>query len=638
LTDQKQQQNRVFGAGDWRVDGNSLTVSRAGESRPIEPKAYQVLRYLAERPGVLVTIDELMDTQWDGAVVTPNAVSRVIAQIRKTLDDDAKNPRYVQTVARNGYRFVAVPTDAATPQVAIVQRRWWLPLAAAAMALVVVWYMWPKQATEPSIAVLPFNNMTGSDNWDYVGDGVAEEVINSLSRIPELKVRPQLQSFRYRDSQELLAEIAAELDVRYLVTGSVRTSGQNMRLAAQLIDPVSGQNLASITEEYGALELFEGQDAVSQAVAAVVLDAAGLSATELAPAINKPNPEAYDLYLKGRHIWHRRGNQPLQGAIDNFHAAVQLDPDFARGWAALATAYLTYPNYSPRGFATWNDAEPAAQKALELDPDIAEAYCVLGTFAQTRFEWQDAEELFLEALRRDPQSVNANYWYAELLINTGKHERSIPYVLRTMELDPTYRPPQMTLAIEHMYFADAEASTEQMVALWRNGFESRVSFMLTFIAFYYTGDAVALDDWLSTGELEAAERALLQRFIDAELRGQIDATLVAEIAEHYWRRPDYVFGYWMLGHLGAHDRVFEMLNFRLDNGWQVDMRPFWTPDFETRQQPEFVALLNRVGLLDYWDTSEWGSICLQADDGMDCSGVRMTPERLNGLLEADSVR
>ena len=251
--------------------------------------------------------------------------------------------------------------------------------------------------------------------------------------------------------------------------------------------------------------------------------------------------------------------------------------------------------------------------------------------------WQNAEELFLEGIRRDPQSVNANYWYAELLINTGKHERSIPYLRRAMELDPTYRPPQMTLALEHMFFADANAATDQMVALWHNRFESRVSFMLTFIAFYYSQNVEALEGWLSTGNIEAADRDLLQRFIDVELRGQIDADLITDINDYYWRRPDYVFGYWMLGHLGAHGRVFEMLNFRLDNGWLVDLRPFWTPDFETREQPEFMALLNRVGLIEYWDEAGWGSICLQAGDGMDCSGERMTPERLKSLLEADSV-
>ncbi len=625
----------MFSVGDWLIDGNALTASRRGESRPLEPKALQVLRYLCERHGELVTIDELMDSQWAGTVVTPNAVTRVIAHLRKVLDDDARNPAYIETVARTGYRCIATTHD--TPVAGVG----WLPVAAIAAALVALLagliYLWPGEPVEPTVAVLPFQNMTGNADWDYIGEGVAEEIVNSLSHVPDLRVRPQLQSFRFRNPDQALAEIAEELDVTYLVAGSVRMSGQNLRLAAQLIDPAKGENVHSITEEYGVLELFDGQDAVSLAVAEALINDAGLREFDLEPAREKPDSEAYDLYLRGRHVWHRRGSEPLQPAIDYFREAVRIDPDFARGWAALSMAYLTYPSYSPRGYATWNDAEPAAEKALSLDPGIAEAYSVLATFAQTRFEWGRAESLFLESIRREEQSATSHYWYAEFLETTGKHEASVGHLQRALELDPTYRPPQLALGIAHMNFRDYPRAAELLLDVYQDGHATQLSWTMNFMTAVYNGDASHADEWIGAGRFDDNYKALLRRFVNAKLREQQDAALIDDLASFYWRRPDYPFGTWMLGHLGGFEEVFALVNNRLDKNRQLELRGFWAPDIDTRSQPEFMALLQRVGLIDYWDASGWGSVCVQNDQGINCSGDGMTPEFLESLLSGDTL-
>ncbi len=635
MSEQRQPLPKVFSVGDWLIDGNALTASRRGESRPLEPKALQVLRYLCERHGELVTIDELMDSQWAGTVVTPNAVSRVIAQLRKVLDDDARNPSYIETVARTGYRCIA-PTSEAPAKTA---RR--LPAAAIAAGIAALLaglvYLWPGEPAEPSVAVLPFQNMTGNVEWDYIADGVAEEIINTLSRVTELRVRPQIQSFGYRGTSKELAEIARELDVTYLVSGSVRMSGQNLRLAAQLVDPVNGENVRSLTEEYGVLELFEGQDAVSLAVADALIKVAGLPDLEPEPARAKPDPDAYDLYLRGRHVWHRRGSEPLQPAIDYFREAVQIDPEFARGWAALAMAYLTYPSYSPRGYATWYDAEPAAEKALSLDPGIAEAYSVLGTFAQTRFEWSKAESLFLESIRRDGQSATAHYWYAEFLETVGRHAEGVGHLQRALQLDPTSRPPQLMHGITHMNFRDYPRAADLLLELWLSGHTSQLSWTANFITAVYGGDAGYADEWIGAGPADDDYRALLRRFVDAKLRGQQDTALIEDIANFYWRRPDYPLGTWMLGHLGGYERTFALVNTRLDNGRQLELRGFWAPEIGTREQPEFVELLQRVGLIEYWDAAGWGSVCVQSDQGVDCSGQHMTPALLESLLSSDTL-
>ena len=635
MSEQQQSLPRVFRVGDWLIDGNALTASANGETRALEPKALQVLRHLCGRPGELVTIDELMDAEWAGTIVTPNAVSRVIAQLRKALDDDAKNPRYIETVARTGYRLLEAPNlPVAKPARAM---RGVAAITVAAVAtLAAVIYLWPGEPDEPTVAVLPFQNLTGNSDADYVGDGVAEEVINSLTRIEALGVRPLLQSFRYRESGLDLEQVASELDVNYLVTGSVRQSGPNLRLAAQLIDPRSGRNLRSITGEYGSQELFEGQDAVSRGIAEALLDAAGLPAASLAGPESQPDPAAYDHYLRGRHIWHRRGVEPLQPAIDNFLEAVRIDPEFARGWAALATAYLTWPSYSPRGYATWNLAESAARKAIELDAGIGEAYSVLATFAYTRFEWQESERLYLEGIRLARNSATAHYWYGQFLEITGKHVDGVAHVRRTIELDPTYLPPQLTLGIARMNFGDLDGAATVFETLWwERGFHTPLSWTANLMVALLRGDADGARAWIERGSIDDAQKQLLRRFLAADIEGQPDPALVENLRDYYWTRPDYPLGIWLLARLEGFDALFALVNDRLDRGAILELRSMWAQGTSLRDRPEFLQLLHRIGLIDYWDASGWGDICVRSNEGVDCSATSLTPERLQELLRGD---
>ena len=265
--------------------------------------------------------------------------------------------------------------------------------AAIAVALLAALFLFcgRTEPAEPSIAVLPFENMTGDADWDYTSATVSRRsVINSLSRIPGLRVRPQLQSFPLsrlrRKRWPTLRPRSSTL--RFIVAGSVRTSGQNVRLAAQLIDPMNGENLQSVTEEYSSLaNCSKGRMRyLAQSVASVVLDAANLPPFTFETSKYKPDAGGLrSVFTRPPHLastW--QASRCSRRSITSMRRC-RLTPDFARGWAALATAYLTYPSYSPRGYATWNDAEPAAQKALELDPDIADAYGVLATFRANAF-------------------------------------------------------------------------------------------------------------------------------------------------------------------------------------------------------------------------------------------------------------
>lgn len=622
-----------FVVGEWRIDGNSLSATRNGETRTIEPKAFSVLCYLHERPGQLVTIDTLMDSLWAGTVVTPNAVTRTIAQLRKILDDDAKNPVYIETVARTGYRYIG---DEAGPTLSGTRRRRPLVLAGAILllvALVMSWVLLERNPAELSVAVLPFENLTGDASSDYIGDGVAEELIHSLTGNSSINVVAQRQSFLYRDSTVDLADIASELDVNYIVSGSVRRSGPNLRLTAQLIDPRRGKNLHAVSREVGVLELFDGQDAVSREVTGALLQAAGLPQPVADnDQTSQPNSAAYDLYLQGRHIWHRRGSEPLQPAIDLFREAVDVDPEFARGWSALATAYLNYPSYSPRGYATWHLAEVAAQKALQLDPNIAEPYGVLATFAQTRFEWNQAESLYIDGIRRDPRSATINFWYGQFLEVVGKRTESVRYFRRALDLDPTYRPPALSLTFAYMDFGDYATAARRFESLWNDGFRTAVSWTGNFIVANLNGDAEVARNWVALAPVDDAQKRLLHRFVDASLADADDPALLADMTEYYWHRPDYPIALWLIARLGGHDQVLALANARLDRNFLLEVRPFWAPESGIRQASGFVQLLDRIGLVDYWESSGWGEMCVLRDDRIDCDADLLTPEMLGDML------
>ena len=635
LTDTNNKRIEPFAAGEWIIDANSLTASRGAESRQIEPRAFKVLAHLASKPGELVTIDDLMDAYWQGAVVTPNAVTRVVAHLRKVLDDDAKQPRYIQTVSRTGYRWIAEVTE---PLPATGSKRAYMVAAAIVIAIAAV-LLFVRQGSEfgePTVAVLPFENLTGNDDLDYLGDGLAEEVISTLARVPEFSVSAMSRSFSYRDPNADLAQLARELDVAFVVTGSVRYDNRHLRLTAQLIDPRSETLAWTTTVESDMVRLFEGQDAVSAGVAQALAEITGSSAAIANGSDqDQPDPEAYELYLRGRYVWHRRGVEPLQPAIDYFQEAVKIDPEFARGWSALATAYLTYPSYSPRGFQTWNLAEGIATKALELDPELAEPYAVLATFAYSRFQWSEAERLFLEGIRRDPLNATTQYWYGQFLEVAGRHADAARQLRLVIDLDPSYLPPKLTMAFMHLFFQDYNNAAAQFGEHWTKVSNKRLTWMGAFITANLREDYEFAREWIERGSMEDEQKELLRRFVAVESGAVMDGELGEEMREYFWTRPDYPFYIWMGSRLGRFDDVFALANMRLDSDRLLATRPLWVPGSELSQQPEYLQLLERIGLLDYWASIGWTGICTQPGERISCDASRNTPDKLEAILSGD---
>ena len=618
-----------FRVGAWLIDGNSLTASRGKEKHTLEPRAFQVLRTLAASSGVVVTVDELMDAHWGGTVVTPNAVTRVIAQLRKALDDDAKNPRYIETVSRTGYRLVAPVRPGAT---AAGRSRYLIAAVVAVVVVAIAVVLWmPRSVPEASVAVLPFRNLTGDTSLDYLADGLAEEVARSLIGVDAITVSGRLM--QPSDTTDAMAA-GRELDVAHVVVGSVRRAGPILRLTATVQETGRGNNVWSNTVEVDATDVFRGYDALAREVTEALARSLAVESPEVI-ATHVPDPEAYDFYLRGRHIWHRRGALDQQGAIDNLAEAVRIDPQFAKAWAALASAYLTYPTYSSKGYATWRLAEEAAQKANDLDATLAEPYAVLAVFAEQRLDWIDADAKFRQALMRNYLSPTAHYWYGEHLAKTGRYEESIHHMLRTVEIDPTYQPPQMDLVYAQMQFRNYEQAADEFIALWEKGFRSPECWAGIFISSVMAGDRETAVSWLDIGPLGGAEKGLLGRFVDAHLGGADDPDLVDEFFGTPGLRLDYRMVVWIAATLERYDPAFDYLDSRLDRGLIMDMRPLWNPGTKLGAQPRFRVLLERLGLIEYWETVGWGDVCREEAGALVCDASELTPDRIDAILAND---
>lgn len=638
---------RSFVIGSWRADRDTLSLTDGETAVTLEPRAFQVLSYFAERPGRLVTIDELMDALWPGVVVTPNAVTRVIAQLRKALGDDARNARYIQTVARSGYRLVAdvdaAPLTEAQPgaaQSSSLRMTWILAGAALLVLAAAFWLTRPSGAPlDTRVAVLPFENHTGDGDLDYLGEGVAAEVISSLSQLPDVRVSAQSQSFGFSGSGQTAAEFARSLDVAYYIEGSVRQVGPELRITAQLIDVADSYDVWSGTVRKDSRNVFAAQDEVSRQIAAALADALQQPVPEMLAAGHVPNPEAYDLYLRGRYIWHRRGSEPLQLAIDRFAEAVRIDPEFARGWAALASAYLTYPSYSPKGFATWPDAEDAARRALELDPSIPEVYGVLGTFADTRLEWVDGHEAFALAVELDEYSATAHYWYSEHLAQTGRYHDSLRHVARSLEIDPTYLAPQLDQAFVLMMFGAYEPAYVSFAEFWQRGVQNVTSWNGYFISSILTGNYATARDVVGFSQLPEQGKVLLNRFIDVEAGGDGHEQLIDELFGSDRLPVDYRLAAWVGSRLGAFDEVIDMYRDRVELGQFVETRPLWGPATAAlKAHPEFAALLQELKLIDYWDAVAWGSMCREEESRIVCDAKDMTLDALGRITQDNDAQ
>ncbi len=326
-------------------------------------------------------------------------------------------------------------------------RRWVAGIAALfGTALLVAggWWVLGRSSSGgyDSIAVLPFANLSDVEENEYLGDGLAEELLNALARIDGLKVAARTSAFAFRGAGVNVREIGETLGVSTVLEGSVRRSNERVRINVQLVDAADGFRVWSSEYDRKIGDLLELQDQIAAEVVEALspaLAAGAAPGSERATTSARTNdPAAYEEYLRGRYLWNKRTAPSIESAIEHFRRAIELDPAFALAWAGLADAYLTLQWYLAD--ADWDalleQGRAAAERALEIDPDLAQARTSLALYHASRWNWDEADAEFRRALEIDPDYSTARYWYAHTLAPLGRLDEAIEQAKLGAELDP----------------------------------------------------------------------------------------------------------------------------------------------------------------------------------------------------------
>ena len=400
-----------FRVGPWLVSPSLNTVSRNGTSARLEPKVMEVLVCLAGHAGETIAKENLVQTVWPDTFVSDDALKHCISELRRLMEDDAREPHIIQTIPKRGYRLLT-PVETRN-----------IPAAGV---------------TQDSIAVLPFINMSADAENEFLADGITEEIINALAQLPQLHVVARSSAFSFKGKHVDLRTVGEQLNVRTVLEGSVRRAGNHLRITAQLVNAADGYHLWSERYDRELKDIFEIQDEIARSIAGKLkITLAGGRQQQLVK-VGTENLEAYELYLKGRALLPRRG--PAVAYLDCFEQAVNLDPNYAQAWAGLADSYSVL-GYSGlvRPDATMPKAIEAAQRAVILDPALAEAHNALA-IASLMGAWNkvEAEREFLRALQLNPRYVQARDWYAMyyLMFSEGRMAEAMAEAKLALEFDP----------------------------------------------------------------------------------------------------------------------------------------------------------------------------------------------------------
>lgn len=461
--------------GTYELTPDTQELRKAGIRIHLEGQPLAILQMLLERPGGLVTREELQKKLWptDTFVDFEHSLNAAVKRLRAALNDSADQPRYVETLARRGYRFIAptsaasaeisavAPTHAATPAVAkmpLSPRGRRLRLIAIAVVMLAVggwgWRQWRYRSSAPaiplirSLAVLPLANLSGDLSQEYVADGMTEELIGRLSHIHGLRVISRTSAMHFKNTQLSVPEIAKTLGVDAIVEGSVTREGSRIRVHAQLIRGATDEHIWTEEYEREYRSILDLQEEVARSVAGrIETNLTPQARASLVPA-TAVAPEAYEDYLKGRYYFNQRTEDALNKSITNFQQAIAREPNYALAYCGLADAYalLGFRGSFPSKDAL-SQAKAAALKAIALDNTLAEPHASLAFIAETHeWAWATAEREYKRALELNPGDARAHHWYAGYLMYVGRFDEGIAEAKRARDLDPLSLPVNNALA------------------------------------------------------------------------------------------------------------------------------------------------------------------------------------------------
>jgi|CXWL01.1.fsa_nt_gi DNA-binding winged helix-turn-helix (wHTH) protein/tetratricopeptide (TPR) repeat protein len=462
-----------FRLGPFEIEPALNEVRNAEERRTLEPKAMDLLVLLARRAGDTVSKDEILAAVWGGAFVSDGVVAKNVSALRSVLDDDTKEPRFIVTVARRGYRLVApvewrTAPEPSTGPLPSRPRRWpyWLAAVALVVGLVAAVDLWRKTLDDPRtierLAVLPFEGPfeegLGSDERLHLADALHDEVVNLLARLPRPRV---LLVTRDELARRGLADLTRTLPADALLEGRVEARGEGLRITARLLDSESHEVLWVRTWENASDDLAAVRGKIAREVATGAR--AQLDPRSRAAKL-EVDPAAYRDFLRARWHWQRRGLEDLHRAHQLFLSATEKDPAFAQGFAGLAQCLVTLANYGqmPLDLAR-KRAGQATDHALGLDPESPEAFTARGLI---RYQWdwdfEGAAEDYERAVELTPGPTPARQFLAEAYVALGRHDEALAAIDEAIDREP-YSP--LLLAVKGLVLHAAGRPAEALAVL-----------------------------------------------------------------------------------------------------------------------------------------------------------------------------
>ncbi|MGH9815952.1 MAG: tetratricopeptide repeat protein [Candidatus Acidiferrales bacterium] len=492
----------LFQFGSFRVDPAERLLTHAGRPVSLTPKAFETLVVLVENAGHALDKDELLKKLWPDTFVEEATLAKQISTVRKALGDGENGSRYIETIPKFGYRFVAdvrrieADPQAATPAIPTKDEFPTTPLAgrartghaaqslmkwrAAAAAVVLIalatsmYFLWTQPRSTAALpakrvvlAVLPFENLSGDPEQEYIADGLTEEMIARLSRLnPEsLAVIARTSAMKFKGAKRSIAEISRELGVDYVLESSFRREGDRVRITAQLVQSSDQTHLWAENYEREVGQILPLQRELAQTIARQVRVVLVPQAGSLGLGQDTADSQAHLLYLKGRYYWNIRQPDSLTRAVQHYRQALDRDPNYAPAWAGMATAFALFDEYNVMpAREAYPRAKAAAARALELDPAQVDARAALALI-RAQYDWDraGAEQDFKQAVAINPNSSVARHWYGISLMAWGRSDEARQQFELALQNDPLSNSLPVAIGASYYHARQFEQAIKQYV-------------------------------------------------------------------------------------------------------------------------------------------------------------------------------
>lgn len=599
---------RGFELGPWTVIPERCILRQGEIAEHLEPMVMDVLVVLASRQGAVVTKDQLVAAVWDGRATADEAIAAKIKMLRHKLGDDSRNPEYIETVQKRGYRLkmpVELP-DAPEPEqrrasYLLIPRS--LLIAGLSVFAIAIIILWPP-ITKPidSVAVLQFKNLSDDkEKFQYVVDGFTDELVNSLHQVPKLNIvqGPELVESKTPEST------TKEFGVDAIVTGSVRRYGDQIRITARLVDANNFQRW-SISIHGAADDVFSLQERIATEVRDEIL---GEKGEQIRAASRPANPEAFDRYMRGLFFLGQRDVKSLEHAQVLFQETIQIDPNFGPAYLRLAINYLLLADYNPKQRRHFfQQAIEVADQGVQADSSIRASVAIIyGSVDHQMGNWAAAADAFATALRSVTVYPTTYHWHARLLGDLGLLDKSLQQAIAARSMEPASQILNSRVAVAYFWINDIPKAWHYFEVANKMGVgapEHHFAYTLFLIRDNRLEDARASmkfglelaqsDDWWVDPVIDALGHPGNQ-----EMLGIAFETIDKMIADGVF--PYITMTVWAL--FGQSDRVMEIAMQAAESklGTFYELEIIYLDEFKVlREHEKFPELLKALGLTDYW--------------------------------------